>query len=840
MGQNAIETANTWRGREWAARLAAQAGPRDYRGQLEAMYNGILERWRYVMEPGEWIAGTPRTLLGNVLGVSYRGVRDPTSMVDRERPVTPQTRGWGDCDDVASLVASGALSLGMHPMFRVAKKGDVAHVSCIVKTPDNQMISVDPVGHPTYPFGWAMPGDTVSLFTLSGNPAPALRPAIGLGSMMNCTNCASLPTLYAGIENNFAPHGQTMRGHWCAVRRGDRHGPRVLAMPERYHTQFMRGIVTDGAPAVDQHGMGYKYDIMRDTFIEDGLAAATAKTPMGAGFFKRMAGRWKKRIAGVRKLVNRIAKPLRWLQSKLMMNPMVQNVVGAALMSVGIPRAATKAVLQASGEIIKAGGIPALIRMIRKDPKKALAMVAGAVKHGLSRAAHVFSGIEDVDQYQVSQSGGSFYGQPVMALVGVPYIADFGELDVASSPVPGSWYRVKHGDSLLSIAGRAYGVPTGKPRLERAKWINSSVANATKVDPTAKDNLFKSGKVSMSAHWAAGNQDAADGKKGKSYAVLWIPNTAGDEPSAKLPTGEPPIRVPEHPVVTHEQDTPAIGQWYQVKHGDTLLGVAGKLYGVSAGKARLERAKWINDSSANAFAFNPTLKDNLITRGKLAFAPHFGPARKSYPTIWVPGQKGDLPTSGGETLPPEDPKIPTHPTHPTNPSDKLTKFKIACAKTPNGHYVNGKTGPACMVCHPENGEVWDAKRQVCKVKGTLPNFPPKQLPNIPTNIPTDIPTQLPNIPTDDLPDQRAADCRVKGGIWDVPNQICRGGGVTTPSSKELACQVSGGVWDPVRQRCLAVDVDTQTPDTPPGDQQDKKGSMLPLVAAAALLLLGGR
>lgn len=44
MGRTALEAANTPAVREWAATLAAKAGPRDYVGQLRELYGDIVER----------------------------------------------------------------------------------------------------------------------------------------------------------------------------------------------------------------------------------------------------------------------------------------------------------------------------------------------------------------------------------------------------------------------------------------------------------------------------------------------------------------------------------------------------------------------------------------------------------------------------------------------------------------------------------------------------------------------------------------------------------------------------------------------------------------------------
>lgn len=786
------------------------------------------------MEPGEWVANSPDILLGRVMGLAYQGASDPTRTEIDRLPVTPTTRGFGDCDDVAALVAACARAIGMTPYFRVAKS-KVAHVSTIVRTPTGQMVSVDPVGHPDHDFGWAMPAPDVQLYTLSGDPAPFHD----LGSIMTCPQCA-IPTLLAGVDCQ--PTAQARR-HWVATRYTDTLGPRVLAMPKRHHDMFLRGLAIDGTPAVDEHGLGYTYDARRDLWLEDGLAGDM----QGLGKLGDGWRRFKRRTAGIRKFIQRVAKPLRKLQAKILKSKFAQNAVGVALMSVGIPRAATKAVLEASGDILEKGGLPALIRLIRKNPKAAMQMVARAAKSGLKRATQL-TGIDDeIPGFYLEQNGGSTYAQPVMALVGVPYVGDLGELDVTSIPKPGSWYRVRRGDSLLTITSKAYGVPTGNERFKKAKWINNAAANRRggKFDKNAKDNLFPDGKVSMAARFSASNQDAADGLPGKNFAVLWIPTTSGDEPSIAAPSISTPKPISPKPAA----QTPIggkVGVWYQIQKGDTLLTVAGKLYGVPSGAQRLERARWINSAAANAFAFDPKLKDSLFPSGKISFAPKFGPRKNELARIWIPAEQGHEPSKTGD-LPPVDVDPPKDPVE-----DKTEKFKQACLRTPNGHFVMTKSGPGCMVCHPEKGERWDEKSQLC-VKGTTPPIDPDREAKLQCAasggtwdasrrrcIPK---TTLP--PVD--PDKAAkAECAAKGGTWDSGRRRC----VLKPTNQlpdidreALACTTSGGAWDPSTRTCHRVEVDpTDTDDNLPTDpvQPEKKSSIAPLLIAGAIALLGSK
>lgn len=157
MGRTANEAASTWTFREWASRLATKAPPRDYVRQLGELYRGILRRWRYVAEPEEWIHGTAGSAIDHVLGAKYNRGRLCKNPLRCDLEQTPATeKGWGDCDDVATVAAAGVLALGMHPFFRVVRWPGGAHVSVVARTPRRQLVSIDPVGHPEHPFGWVM------------------------------------------------------------------------------------------------------------------------------------------------------------------------------------------------------------------------------------------------------------------------------------------------------------------------------------------------------------------------------------------------------------------------------------------------------------------------------------------------------------------------------------------------------------------------------------------------------------------------------------------------------------------------------------------------------------
>lgn len=540
MGQTAKSAANTPSMREWASRLATKAPPKNYERQLKALYDGIIKRWRYVQEPEEWVHGTAHSLLGRVLGIGYNTHVEPEFA--NIEATSSRHKGWGDCDDVSTLTAAGVMALGMTPIWRVARNGSVAHVSVLARTPRGQWVSMDPVGYPEHPFGWAVPAQELAHYSLEGQIIDAPD-----GGPMHATHYAVMPMGDIGSPARRARRwlqAAVPRGHWIRTLPGDCAGARVLALPEWQRQSFMRGLAIDGAQAIDEHGLSYSYDLGSDAWVDDRLAGYGDATSRKA----RRKRRWKKFVKGVRRVVQKIARPIRKILAKILDSPIAQRAVAAVLQVYGVPMRLTRGVMEAAGEILAKGGLPALIRLLRKDPKAAAALVAKAVKKGLKESVKLIGVDESIGAYQVTDSLGNRYcGQPVLAFAGLP--VHYLGVDIAAKPTPGSHYRIARGDNLLDVAGRAFGLKSGGERLARARLIAESPANARVFDPSARDNLFPRGKPSFSPRWSEDPEAAISGAPGKSYAVLWIPRAAGDLPDTDTPPIQPPIQPPIHPPI---------------------------------------------------------------------------------------------------------------------------------------------------------------------------------------------------------------------------------------------------------------------------------------------------
>ena len=305
-----------------------------------------------------------------------------------------------------------------------------------------------------------------------------------------------------------------------------------------------------------------------------------------------MSPKRRKRRARVRKFFQRIGKGIRKVVGKAMQSKFVQNIVGGILQAYGVPRRLTVGVLQAGGYFIEKLGIIGFIRMLRKDRKKAMQIIAAAGKSGLKSAGididalkkrgkqkaqqamqkgmrkgisalrNRLSGFGAVDidsgvplngmdglraedqgygvQYRIRQRGvrgglsKPFYAQPVVALAGVRGLGMPGESEIAVDPTPGKWYRIQRGDNLLKVAGEAFNLGAGRERYKRAKWIDKSPPNQ-RVHTGKPDNLFPDGKISFMPQWSADVAGNIAGQPGNAYAIIWIPEDPGDLPSNKIP-----------------------------------------------------------------------------------------------------------------------------------------------------------------------------------------------------------------------------------------------------------------------------------------------------------------
>lgn len=146
-----------------AAKVASRATPKDYLGQVQAIYDDFVKRWRYVMDPltTEMVTIGGPQIFEQVIGLAAR----------------PGDHGYGDCDD--ATIALGALLRGVgfevaintmeKPTPPGAPQGLFSHVFPTVKIPGRGWLTVDAVGHPRHKLGWTPPHQRLAVWDLEGN-----------------------------------------------------------------------------------------------------------------------------------------------------------------------------------------------------------------------------------------------------------------------------------------------------------------------------------------------------------------------------------------------------------------------------------------------------------------------------------------------------------------------------------------------------------------------------------------------------------------------------------------------------------------------------------------------
>jgi hypothetical protein len=441
MGVTAQRAAREQTMREWAARLATRAGPKDYRGQLRELFAGIVKRWRYVMEGGEWLHGTADSLLAHVLGAKYNAGPTCPSPTRCDVEATPwREHGWGDCDDVATLTAAGVLALGMRPLWRVSRGPAGAHVAVTAITPNGERVELDPVLHPHQGFNEVPVGPGVSHqhFNLEGQPVegfgavlmqhftrpyhpnfvPTYMGAANGSVYMGATEPMpgdAVPTMIGTLRvlpgGGLAPFQARDRPHLCVVHPSDMRGARVLAVPAWHADMMRRGVVWHRTPAVDQFGQAWRYNSDMDHWLPErhvldrewtpgampaGTNAArwahdrylgAAKSAQRAERKARRAARVQRRRAAVRKAAKKVGTVLKKVHrgfqkvgAAILNSKFVQTIVAGVLQVFGVPMPVTKKLMSVAGSFMGRGGLGQLLKLARKSPKDALKFLAESVK----------------------------------------------------------------------------------------------------------------------------------------------------------------------------------------------------------------------------------------------------------------------------------------------------------------------------------------------------------------------------------------------------------------------------------------------------------------------------
>lgn len=143
--------------RHLAATAATDAGPKDYLGQIAALYKGITERWwRYTFDP----QGTEFVFLD--------GPR-----LFRMGLGSGKKKGYGDCDDITAVAGALLRSIGMDVQICTTAPPYspyiFTHVFLRTKPPKSrEWIVFDPVVYPKHGLGYLTPHRRIAVWDIDG------------------------------------------------------------------------------------------------------------------------------------------------------------------------------------------------------------------------------------------------------------------------------------------------------------------------------------------------------------------------------------------------------------------------------------------------------------------------------------------------------------------------------------------------------------------------------------------------------------------------------------------------------------------------------------------------
>jgi hypothetical protein len=199
--------------RNHAAALATTAKPKDYLGQVNAIYEDFVKNWRYVKDPldNELIVTSPDAIYNLIIGGGASS------------PGIGKGKGAGDCDDATVALGSLLQSIGMPVRIAVTAPPGFpsgpyfTHVFPQVSIPGLGWLTVDPVPWPRHNLGYTPENSRIAFFNLDGKLLGYNGNVSGLSSLgqevieMN-TNTGLMPDLtrwqdmgLAGTEDGEEP-----------------------------------------------------------------------------------------------------------------------------------------------------------------------------------------------------------------------------------------------------------------------------------------------------------------------------------------------------------------------------------------------------------------------------------------------------------------------------------------------------------------------------------------------------------------------------------------------------------------------------------------------------------
>jgi hypothetical protein len=148
--------------RNHAAAIASTAPPKDFLGQLQAVYNDFIRRWRYVKDPrhSELLTNSPEaiwklTMAGDGIGVGLG-------------------KGAGDCDCATAALGAELEAIGFDVRIGTtanagSSRGPLfGHVFIQAHVPHRGWMTLDPVLHPKHPCFATAPHSRIAYWNLDG------------------------------------------------------------------------------------------------------------------------------------------------------------------------------------------------------------------------------------------------------------------------------------------------------------------------------------------------------------------------------------------------------------------------------------------------------------------------------------------------------------------------------------------------------------------------------------------------------------------------------------------------------------------------------------------------
>jgi hypothetical protein len=149
--------------RNHAAAVASTAPPKDFLGQLRAVYTDFTKRWRYVKDPvsREMLTSSPAamwrlTMAGDGIGAG-------------------NGYGVGDCDCVTAAMGAVLESIGFRTRLGTTASANMppgrlfSHVFLQAFVPKVGWVTMDPVLHPKKQFGATATHSRIAFWDLDGN-----------------------------------------------------------------------------------------------------------------------------------------------------------------------------------------------------------------------------------------------------------------------------------------------------------------------------------------------------------------------------------------------------------------------------------------------------------------------------------------------------------------------------------------------------------------------------------------------------------------------------------------------------------------------------------------------